>query len=44
MSKKLRSLQKKKLFFNSNLHSINKEKHNFEEIFLWKFLLYEGVL
>ena len=31
MSKKLRNLQQKKLFFNSNLHSIHKEKHNFEK-------------
>ena len=41
---------KKKLkiiFFNSNLHSIHKEKHNFEEIFFREFFLNfinEGVL
>ena len=40
--------KKLKIFFNSNLHSIQKEKHNFEEIFFQEIFFlnswYEGVL
>ena len=41
MSKKLLNLQQQKsiIIFHSNLHSIHKEKHNFEDFFRGIFFL-----
>ena len=44
---KSRKFTKKKIFFNSNLHSIHTEKQNFEESFeenLFKNFIIEGFL